>query len=131
MKKLIDEGITFDTGSGGTYWDWELDWSLRGADVSTILLRLEEAEIHSSSFIEEAQEIPSCNQNFLTQSACGQPLTEMDGAMIMAKWCITLKEKEPNLCLMQKVGFCQIDLPNGKREIECSETALKAIKKTD
>lgn len=44
-EELIDEGITFDTGSGGTYWDWELDWSLRGADVSTILLRLEEAEI--------------------------------------------------------------------------------------
>ena len=40
-EELIDEGITFDTGSGGTYWDWELDWSLRGADVSTILLRLE------------------------------------------------------------------------------------------
>ena len=44
-EKLIDEGITFDTGSNGKTWDWELDWSLKGAEESTILLRLEEEEI--------------------------------------------------------------------------------------
>lgn len=55
-EELIDEGITFDTGSDGKTWDWELDWSLKGAEVSTILLRLEEEEIpHTTLSRHEAE----------------------------------------------------------------------------
>ena len=43
--KLMDKGITFDTGSDFKSRDWELDWSLEGAKPKTVLNYLKRGKI--------------------------------------------------------------------------------------
>lgn len=43
--ELMDEGITFDTGWGAGGRDWELDFSLKGANPDEVMIRMREAGI--------------------------------------------------------------------------------------
>lgn len=43
--ELMDEGITFDTGMGAGGRDWELDFSLKGANPDEVMIRMREAGI--------------------------------------------------------------------------------------